>query len=205
MLSQYFSPNRPPGSGRSRPLLMAAVVASAGLIAARPLATQEARRITFDEAIRIALKQNSELRRAKNETALDGIAVRQQRIQFLPDLQLTTQGAQNYGRNFSESEGRVIDQTTQSLNMGVSSSVVLFNGLGNIASLREAQLTEDASELDLQRTQQTVVFTVASNYLSLIQRQEQLRVQRENVAAAEALERQLREYVVAGVRPIADL
>ena len=128
MLVQHFSRDRSAGSRQSRRLLTAGLVASAALSAC-PLAAQEARRITFSDAIRIALEQNNTLRQAENTAALDAVAVRQQRMQFLPDLQLTTQGAQNYGRNFSENEGRVIDEATQSLNMGLSSSVVLFNGL----------------------------------------------------------------------------
>ena len=49
------------------------------------------------------------------------------------------------------------------------------------------------------------MFTVASNFLALIQQQEQLRVQRENLAADSALEQQIQTYVNAGARTIADL
>ncbi len=55
------------------------------------------------------------------------------------------------------------------------------------------------------RTRQTVVFTVASNFLALVEQREQLRVQRENLASAEALEAQVREYVDADRRTVADL
>jgi hypothetical protein len=37
-----------------------------------------------------------------------------------------------------------------------------------------------------------VAFTVASNFLALVQQQEQLRVQRENLAAQEAQEKQIK-------------
>ncbi len=59
--------------------------------------------------------------------------------------------------------------------------------------------------MSLERARQTVVFTVASNFLTLVQEREQLGVRREALAAEEALERQINEYVEAGVRPIADL
>src|SRR4029450_13903234 len=39
----------------------------------------------------------------------------------------------------------------------------------------------------------------------LVQQQEQLRVQRENLAAQEAQEKQIKAYVDAGSRPISDL
>src|SRR5215203_6995129 len=117
--------------------------------------------ITFDDAIRIALRQNTTLAQANNSAALSSATVRQQRLSFLPDFRLTTSTGQNYGRTFSEEEGRIIDQTTQSVNAGVSSSVTLFNGLTNVASLRSAQLSDDAGERNVKRAEQTVAFTVA--------------------------------------------
>lgn len=173
--------------------------------ASPPAAAQPTQSITFDDAIRIALRQNTTLKQANNSAALDGATVRQQRLQFLPDLRMSTNTGQNYGRGFSEAEGRIIDQTTQSLNAGLSSSVTLFNGFSNIASLRSAQLAEDAGEQNVQRAEQTVAFTVASNFLGLVQQQEQLRVQRENLAAQEAQERQIKAFVDAGSRPVSDL
>lgn len=161
--------------------------------------------VTFDDAIRIALKQNTTLRQTNNAADLNSAVVRQQRLSLLPDLRFNTNTAQNYGRGFSQDEGRIIDQTTQSLNAGISSTVTLFNGLTNIASLRSAQLSEDAGERNVKRAEQTVAFTVASNFLALVQQQEQLAVQQENLAAQEAQEKQIQAYVNAGSRPISDL
>src|ERR671914_773715 len=112
------------------------------------------RTIAFDEAVKIALTQNATLRQASNAASLDAVAVQQAKMQFLPDLRLSAQTAQNFGRTFSEAEGRTLNETTQSLNTGVSSSVVLFNGFANLAELREAQLAQDAGDRDLVRARQ---------------------------------------------------
>ena len=179
------------------------LLVSAATLGAQPAPV--AQTITFDDAIRIALRQNTMLQQAQNASDLDAATVRQQRLALLPDLRLTSTTGQNYGRSFSEAEGRIIDQTTQSMNAGVSSSVTLFNGFSNVASLKSAQLAQDAGEHDVKRAEQTVAFTVASNFLALVQQQEQLRVQRENLAAEEAQERQIKAFVDAGSRPISDL
>jgi len=191
---------------KTRHILFAlATVASTGgaQVATQPNAPSQT--VTFDDAIRIALRQNTTLQQAANSADLNSATVRQQRLSFLPDLRLSTNTGQNYGRSFSEEEGRIIDQTTQSVNAGVQSSVTLFNGLTNIASLRSAELSEDAGERTVKRAEQTVAFTVASNFLALVQQQEQLRVQRENLAAQEAQEAQIKAFVDAGSRPISDL
>jgi outer membrane protein len=190
------------------PMLGAQTPATPNTQAPSSLATQTGgptQTITFDDAIRIALRQNTTLEQANNSAELNAATVRQQRLSFLPDLRLSTNTGQNYGRSFSEEEGRIIDQTTQSLTAGVSSSMTLFNGLTNVANLRSAQLTQEAGDRSVKRAEQTVAFTVASNFLAIVQQQEQLRVQRENLAAQEAQEKQIKAFVDAGSRPISDL
>jgi outer membrane protein len=180
-------------------LIAAFVSASAGAQA------QNARIITFQDAIRIALEQNISVRQAQNSAALGKVDVSEARGQFLPDLRFSTTGAKNFGRSFDQTEGQIVNQTTKSMSLGVNTSVVVFDGLGNIANLRGAKLSDQAGEQELVRTRETVAFSVASQFLALIQRQEQLRVQRENLSAATALEQQIQQYVDAGARTIADL
>jgi outer membrane protein len=163
------------------------------------------RTISFDEAVRIALERNTALRQARNAASLDAVNVQQARMQFLPNLTASTSTSQQFGRNFNQNEGQIVNSTTSSVSAGLQSGVTLFNGLANFANLRAAKLTEEASTQDYRRARQTVVFTVVSNFLALVQAREQLRVQQENLAAEEALERQIQEFVNAGSRTIADL
>jgi outer membrane protein len=182
------------------------ITAFALILATTPLAAQSPpRAITFADAVGIALKQNVAIRQAQNAAALDETAVRQQRLQFLPDLRLNVSGSENLGRSFSQTEGRVIDQSTQAVSTGVSSGITLFNGGQNVANLRAARLGEQASTQDLARTRQTVVFTVASNYLNLVAQKEQLRVQQQNLVALQQQEEQIKRFVDVGSRPISDL
>lgn len=184
---------------------VAAAALSAVFLAGPLAAQQEDRTITFDEAIRIALENNASVRLAANSAAADAVTVRQEKMRFLPDLRVSTSGSQSVGRSFDTGAGSVIDQTTRSLSAGVSSSVTLFDGFGNVASLRQARLSEEASRADLERARQTAVFTVATNYVSLQAQAEELRVRRGDLAAREAEEAQIQAFVNAGTRPISDL
>jgi outer membrane protein len=161
--------------------------------------------ITFEQAMQIALDRNITLAQAQNAVASSDASVRGAKMGFLPNLQLSTSGAQTFGRNFSENTGNVLDQTNQSVNAGISSSMTLFNGMQNVATLHEAEKTQTASTLDLARAKQTTVFTVASNYLSIITAQEQLKVQQQNLASLQAQEDQIKKMVDAGARAISDL
>ena len=101
------------------------------VLIAAPLAAQQPRapqRVTFTDAISIALKQNISVRQAQNSAAMSDAAVSQAKQAFLPDLRLSVSGANSVGRNFNQSEGAIINQQTQSMNAGVSSSLTLFDG-----------------------------------------------------------------------------
>jgi outer membrane protein len=177
------------------------------LLVAAPLAAQQPRapqRVTFTDAISIVLKQNITVRQAQNTAALSDASVSQAKQAFLPDLRLNMSGANSVGRNFNQNEGTIINQQTQSMNAGVSSSITLFDGFKNVSTLRSAQASQDASEQDLARAKQTAVFTVAQDFVSLINAQEQLRVQQENLTAQQAELDRIQSYVNAGVRPISD-
>lgn len=181
------------------------VMAAAALTAAAPaLGAQQTQVITFRDAIRIALERNTSLRIARNSSELDEVTLRQERAQRVPDFRFNTSTAQTYGRTFNQSEGRVENRSTQTVNTGVQSSMVLYDASIS-PSIRAARLGAEAGDLDVERTRQTVVFTVATNFLGLIQNREQLRVRQQSLAAEQALEAQINEYVEAGVRPIADL
>jgi outer membrane protein len=183
--------------------LLAAPTASAqSVAAATTVAAPSAKPIDLQAAIGIALQQNVAVQQSENAVASDAAVVSSRKSALLPSLSLNTSTAQSLGRSTS---ALGTSASTQSMNAGVSSSFVLFDGLRNVNELRQARLDVNASTSDLTRTRQTVVFTVASNYLTLATAQGLASVQRENLAALEAEEAQLQKLVKAGARSISDL
>jgi outer membrane protein len=153
--------------------------------------------ITLQDAIRIALAQNTQVRFARNSLILDSLAIRQAKNAFLPNLSASSSASQavangSGGNPFSAS-------------VGVSSGVTVYNGGQNRNILSQARTNAAAGAADVARTRQSLVFTVATDYLALITQQQQLRVQQENLTAQEQELTQLQEFVRRGTRPIGDL
>ncbi|MEP7001043.1 MAG: TolC family protein [bacterium] len=205
MFKTSFTVARSRELGYAVGVALAIVAAPFGRTASAQTAASVPDTITFADAVNIALRQNTTLKASENALSLSSTVVSSRREAFLPTLQLTSTGGQTLGRSFNQSEGVVVNQMTQTLGTGISSSVTLFDGFQNVAALKQAKLNEAASTNELTRAKQTTVFTVASNFLGLITGQEQLRVQRENLAALEAQEAQIQKLVSAGVRSISDL
>lgn len=163
------------------------------------------RTITFNEAVQLALSQNVSLKQQANAAELQRLGVSRARAQFLPDLRLNTQGQQSYGRTFIESEAITTNQTSESFRGNVSSSVNLFNGFGDVASLQQARRQAEASDLNYERRRQDVVFDVMSEFLTLVRQREQVQVRQENLEARRQQLQQIREFVEVGTRPRSDL
>jgi outer membrane protein len=121
----------------------------------------------------------------------------QQQRAVLPTLNINTGTALPYGM-----PGNHFDPMVTA---GVSTSMNIGNVYNTMASIQQSRINENQSVENLVRSEQTVVFTVMSNYLSLIAAQEQLAVQEQNLAAVEAQEAQIQAFVTAGRRPISDL
>lgn len=161
--------------------------------------------ITLEQALQIALRRNSTLQQAENSAATAEIAEKQAQMRFLPNINMSVGTSQQMGRNFSADEGRIINTTNRSLNTGISSGVTVFDGFANMSGLQQARYATAASELDVERARETVVFEVLTRFLALVQAREQLAVQEQNLEAARALEAQVKAFVDASRRPIADL
>ena len=145
------------------------------------------------------------LRRAANNVDFDAINLSRQRSSFLPNLQASTNGSNFSGRTFNQEEAKFVTEDTQFFNASLSSDIMLFDGLGRVSSYRQARTSLEASDYDFERQRQTVVFNVMSNYLLLLERGQQIEIQRENLESQRQQLRQIEEFVNVGQRPVSDL
>lgn len=179
------------------------VISLAWLSASVP--SQAAQVIDLDEAIALALQHNDSVLQAQVSADLAELDIGDARSRFLPTLTLDASGLESRGRNFSEREGRIVDDTIRSTSLSAASGLPLFNGFGDVAATRRARLSSQAWKLDLQRARESVVAAVSADYFRVISAREQLRVQQESLTAETELERQIRVYVEGGSRSRADL
>lgn len=183
-------------------VLLAGALLFGGVSTAR---AQETRVLTFNDAVRIALDRNVELQKARNNVEAEATTVAKERADFLPDLNLQAGPSRSYGLNFDQTSGALTQQSSTSFSVGAGSGVNLFNGFADVASLRQARHTYDATESTYDRTRQTVLFDVIQSYLEVLLDQEQVEILEEDVEAQRRQLEQIDEFVRVGARPISDL
>lgn len=192
-----------------RNLLRRAVACVTGVVVLLPLTmttlAQEPQRITFDDAIRIALDQNYQIKQWSNSVRLAEIDVSSARAAFLPTFNMFSSGGRSFGLSFDTNVGELRTTANDRFNIGASTGLTLFNGFSDVARLRQSQLSLTASDLELERGRQIIVFTVAGQFLTYVEQREQILVQQENLLALQQQLSQIEEFVRAGSRPMSDL
>ncbi len=172
-------------------ILMCALVV-AGLMATEVGAQdQETRKITLKEAIETAVERNISSIQASDRVASGKVSVNQAAAQFLPDLRASASGSRRHAES--------------SVTAGMSSSLTLFDGLGNVNSLRAAQLGLQADRQSYEHARQTVIFQTASSFLNVLMNRELVQSQRENLEAQRQQLALIEEFYKAGNRSLADL
>jgi len=172
---------------------------------AQPSITKAQQTITFQEAVRIALDQNTQLRQSANQVRISEINVQSARAAFLPNFNLSSGTGTNFGLSFDTNVGELRTTRNTRFNVNAFSSVNIFDGFQSQASLRQSRLAVESDDLRLNRQRQFVVFQVASQFLAYISAAEQIKVQQENLIAATQLLSQIEEFVRVGTRPVSDL
>ncbi|MCX6188073.1 MAG: TolC family protein [Bacteroidetes bacterium] len=93
---------------------------------------------------------------------------------MLPNLNASFSQNYNYGRNIDPVTNAYISNSTQSANMGVNSSVTLFNGFQLLNNLKLAQLNYAATLTDVTTQQNDLSLQVAAAFLQVMYAEDNL-------------------------------
>ena len=145
--------------------------------------------LPLDEAIRIALQKNTTLKKAENNLDVSESSVRVAYGNFLPSLSVggswswnRSEDAGGY-RNIGGSVLLIPPTTSESryYNAGVSSSITIFDGLSNLATLSQSKNNLESARMQLENLKQNIVFQTISLYYAVENAMQQMKVQEDNV------------------------
>lgn len=180
-------------------------IALAATIAVSPAGAQTIQRLTFDDVLRQAIDRSTALRSSASQLQLEAVNVRAEQADFLPNLNLNATPSVNFGFSFDQTSLQLVNETTWFANYGLSSSLNLFRGGADVASLKQARLSYQAADYRHDRTTEDVIRQTILSFLQVVQDDEQIKIQQENVEAQRQLLARIEEFTRVGTRPISDL
>jgi outer membrane protein len=170
-----------------------------------------AKRLSLKECISIALENATSVRKARNNLELEGIDVLRSYGSFLPKVTTTASFvprsvSSSYNSiSYGISSGEKVRTESESLSLGVTTSLNLFNGLSDYSALQSALDLKGAAGYSLQRARESIVFDVTQHYYQALLDVELLGIARENLlSSTDLLTLTDRQYRI-GLKSLTDL
>lgn len=171
--------------------------------------------LTLDEAIQIALHQNTNVVKSTNSLASYKSNIKSAYGNLLPDLNLS--GGFGWQRVSDDGGKTQIDyfgnpQTispsevdSRSWSVSARGSVTLFDGLSNLAQINKSKSDLESAKLSLEKLKQDVILQTASLYTQIITYQKLLSFQEEDLKYNEGLLERVKEMFNLKMVSISDV
>jgi outer membrane protein len=141
---------------------------------------------TLQQCIDTALKNNIPVQRAGLQTEAAQVNWQQSRSNKFPDLSADLSHSLYSGRSINPSTNTYVSQNTNGASYGVSSGVVLFNGMTLQNRVKQNSFAYEASKMEQQQSKDELVLNVILGYLSVLNNEDQLQVAYQQVSTTQA-------------------
>lgn len=171
-----------------------------------PIQAQDTLAVSFEEAVALALKNNTDHAINVNNQRINKANRQQAFFNNFPNAGINLNSQRVTGQQTQQvDDGFVVANFTNYVNSaGLGINVPVFNMFRRINTYKAERFRESAGTFDLVRSEQVVMFQVANQYLQVLLSQELLEISEENLINQKELLRQIEGYVEAGLRTLSD-
>ncbi|MBS1553346.1 MAG: TolC family protein [Bacteroidetes bacterium] len=160
--------------------------------------------LTFEEAIKIALRNSVTLNQQRNNLELNQMQKTSSIASIAPNVSATLSASRFDGNSFNPNAGVVVNGVRDNISGSISANMNLFSGFNRLNLIKQASTNLDAQSNFVHRTSQDVMNTVANQYLQVMLDVELLRIAIENFGALSKQLEQTKEQVRVGSRSPVD-
>ncbi len=162
-------------------------------------------RIGLQQCIDLALQNNITIRQGQLTVQNNNLQLKQSRLNLLPVANFQASQSLNGGRSINVTSNQFVQRTINSGNYQLNASATLFNGYALQNTIRQNDLTRQASEEELKATRNTVSLNVIQAYLNALTATEQLVIAQRQAEVASAQLDRTQRLVNAGSAPESNL
>jgi outer membrane protein len=160
---------------------------------------------TFSQCLDTALQRNITVAQSKLTNELNKVTLEQSKAQRIPSVSASASEGLSFGWSIDPTTNSYVDQAYNSTNLGLSSSLNLFNGLQTQNTIRRNKLNVEAGGYDVEKTKNEITLGVTTAYLQLLFAMDNLEVALRQEESTTAQAEQTRKMVAAGKVPESNL
>lgn len=147
---------------------MKRTVVITGLVLMTQFAFSQGGTMSLKQCVETGIANNQQVFQSGLQAETDEIGWKQAKLNRLPNLNGSVGHGINRGRSIDPFSNSYIDQQINFANYGVSSGVVLFNGLTLQNTVKQNKLTYDASTMDWQQAKDNLTINIILAYLQVL-------------------------------------
>lgn len=132
--------------------------------------------LTLEECIKIALENNLDIKRARNNAIAAKANLTQSKFNFLPSLSAGASHNWNEGLQFDNTSGSLVNTTTLSGGGSIGGSITVFDGFSNLLGMQRNKILYDASEETIKSNIQSTEASIVFSFLQVITTEENLKI-----------------------------
>jgi len=124
--------------------------------------------LTLQQCVETGIANNLDVLQSDLQMQSDQINWKQAKLNRLPDLNGTASHGINQGRSIDPFTNSYINENVNYANYGLSTGVVLFNGLSLQNTVKQTKLTYEASKMDWQQAKDNLTLNIILAYLQVL-------------------------------------
>ena len=132
--------------------------------------------LSLEECINIALDNNLDIKRARNNAISAKATYTQSKFNFLPSLNAGANHSWQEGLSFDQTSGGLVNTTTLSGSGSISGSLDIFNGFSNVLGLMRDKNLHLAAEQSIESNIQDTEASIVGSFLQVISTKENLKI-----------------------------
>jgi len=160
---------------------------------------------TLQQCIDRALDKNISLNQKELGNEVNKLSLSQSRANRIPDLNLVDAHALSFGRAIDPSTNQYVDQNISGNNLGLNSTIILYNGFYNEYLIRLNELNYEAGNAEVESAKNNISLAVVAAYLQVLLAYEQVDNASNQLASTTAQADRTQKFVNAGKFPESSL
>lgn len=130
--------------------------------------------LTLQQCVETGITNNLDVQQNNLRMQSDEINWKQAKLDQLPDLNGTANHGMNQGRSIDPFTNGYINQNVNYANYGLSTGIILFNGLSLQNTVKQSKLTYEASKMDWQQAKDNLTINIILAYLQVLSNEDVL-------------------------------
>jgi len=165
---------------------------------------QDTLKLSFQEAVKIGLDNNVNLRQESNNLEVSLANRKEAKALYAPGIGAYMSASKLNGQQFDQVTGGVYRDNTDLASVNVGGTYVIFDGMNRLYTNKQTQSQLESQQHLVDRTEQDIIYTVGSQFLQVLMDKEILRISKINLEAQTTTLEQIRGFVEAGTRSLSD-